>query len=248
MFHTLAFTASATAGGTDVDIPAVYDGYASLQNNHYLLPKDMQVMAAYAQGATITGAKISVPSLRYPALPEVVPVNQAASYGSLAPFCIEPPGMYNILKTDEVAFLTSNTAGAAERHITGLWVGDGNLNIPRGNIITVRFTASITTGNLIWGAGAITLAQGLPVGRYSVVGLDIIGANLIFGRIVFPDRTNKPGIPCRQSLATNPWNYFRYGNFGEFGQFDTVSLPGIEVFGSAAPTTQTGFLDLVKIA
>lgn len=247
MQHILAYTASATAGGTNVDIPGVFDGWASLQNGHYLLPQDMYLQAAYAQGATITGAQVNAPTLRVITLPQIQPLNVAVAPGTLVPFARYWPGAYKISKVDELALNTSNGAGAPERHIGGYCVTDRNLNIPQGDIITIVGTGTITGGNLSWGAGTFTLTTGLPVGRYSVVGIDVIGANLVFARLVFTNGGVKPGCIARQAMNITPWDDFRFGHMGELGQFDSTSLPGIELFGTAAPTTQTIFLDVVKI-
>lgn len=247
MNHVLAYTALAAAGGTNTDIPGVFDGYASLQNGHYLLPQDMWISGAYAQGATITGAQVNAPTLRQITLPQIQPLNVATAPGTLAPISINPPGQFQVRANDELAFNTSNGAGAPERHIAGLWLHDRNLNIPQGQIITIVGTGVITAGNLTWGAGAFTLTTGLPIGRYSVVGMDVVGANLIFARLVFPNGGVKPGCLARQAMNITPQDVFRFGHMGEWGQFDSTAMPGIELFGSAAPTTQTIFLDIVKV-
>lgn len=247
MHHLLAYTASAPAGGTNVDIPGVFDGYASLQNGHYLLPHTLWLNAAYVSGATITGAQVNAPTLRDITLPQIQPLQVGAAPTSLAPISIYPPGMFPVSQTDELALNTSNSAGAAERHIGFYWVADRVLNYSQGKIITIVGTASITAGNLVWGAGVFTLTTGLPTGRYEVVGLDVVGANLMGARLVFPDGGMKPGCLARQTMAINPLPQFRFGKMGSWGQFDTWALPGIELFGSAAPTTQTIFMDVIKI-
>jgi hypothetical protein len=247
MHHLLAYTASVSAGATNADVPGVFDGYASLQNGHYLLPKPLKLLAAYASGTTITGAQVNAPTLRDITLPQIQPLQVGTAPTSLAPMSIYPPGMFDIKATDELALNTSNAAGGAERHIGGYIVGDGSMNIDQGKIITVVATASITAGNLVWGAGSFTLTTGLPVGRYSVVGLDVVGANLMFARLVFPEGGPKPGCLARQALNITPKPEFRLGELGTWGYFDTVSLPGIELFGSAAPTTQTIFIDVIKV-
>jgi hypothetical protein len=40
---------------------------------------------------------------------------------------------------------------------------------------------------------------------------------------------------------------FRGGRMGEFGQFESTAPPILELFGNAAPTTQTIYLDLIPV-
>lgn len=248
MNHLLAFTKSVAAASANEQLPGVFDGWASLSSNlSYLLPQPMRVQGAYAQGATITRAQLVAPTLRAITLPQIQPVEVAAAPASLAPMPFYPPGQNKLQATDEVSINTSNAAAGAERHIAGLFLTDGVLNVDQGDIITISATAAITAGNLAWGPGAFTLETGLPVGRYAVVGMDVVGANLIFARLVFPNGGVKPGVLARQAMNITPKPEFRFGRAGTFGYFETVSQPGIELFGSAAPTTQTIFLDVIKI-
>lgn len=246
-FHLLAFTKTVGAASNFEDVPAVTDGWATLTNGHYILQKDMQLAAAYAQGLTITEARINTPSLRAISLPSLVPVNAAAAPGSLSPYV--DFGDYDplISAIDEIALETSNT-GAGERHIAGIWMKMPSSRIATiGPVFTVRATAAITAGNLVWGEGAFTLQQTLPAGRYQVVGMDVVGANLIFARLRFPEQGPLPGVLARASFAVTPWNAWRMGRFGLFGEFQSTAPPLLQLFGSAAPTTQTLYLDLVKV-
>lgn len=245
-FHILANTKAGTAGATNEDIPAVFDGWASLQNNHYLLPQDMWLSAFYGQGTGLSAAQVNAPTLRRVTLPQISALNPTAAPISLAPVNILPPGQFKISKTDELEIDLSNTDAGSQRYITLSWVTDGNLNITPGEIWPIKATATITAGNLVWGAGQFTLTTGLPAGRYDIVGMDVIGANLIGARLVFPNGGMKPGVLARQTTAIIPHEIFRRGRMGLFGSFDTYAPPGIELFGSAAPTTQTIWIDVIK--
>lgn len=247
MFHILANTKAGTAGATNEDIPAQFDGWASVSaNNHYLLPRDMMLAAFYGQGTGISNAQINAPTLRQIALPQISALNPTTAPISLAPINVLPPGQFPIKATDELEIDASNTDAGSQRYITLTWVTDGNMNVNPGQIIPIRATASITSGNLAWGSGVFTLSQALPAGFYDIVGMDVVGANLIAARLVFPQGGVKPGVLARQTTAIIPHEIFRRGRMGLFGSFDTYAQPGIELFGSAAPTTQTIWLDVIK--
>lgn len=247
MFHILANTKAGTAGATNEDIPAVFDGWASVSgNSHYLLPIDMWLCASYAQGTGLSGMQINAPTLRQISLPQISALNPTAAPISLAPINVLPPGQFRINKTDELEIDISNTDAGSQRYIALQWVTDGNVNFSPGQIIPIKATATITAGNLVWGAGTFTLTTGLPAGLYDVVGMDVIGANLVAARLVFPQGGMKPGVLARPTSAIIPHEQFRRGRMGVMGSFDTYAMPGIELFGSAAPTTQTIYMDVIK--
>lgn len=247
-FHLLAFTSLQAAGAAFADVPGIQDGYATLQNSHYILQQNMEVTHAYSQGATQTEARINTPDLRAVSLPSITPIQAAAAPGDLPGLCVYNEWKPPIKAIDEVAVETSNGAGAPERQIVGLWVRPPGGRMPQmGPVFTVRATASIVLGNLVWGAGSFTFQQTLPAGRYQVIGMDVIGANLIFARLRFPMQGPLPGIVCRQAVGDIPWQHWRLGRAGLFGEFESTAPPTIELFGTAAPVTQTIYLDLVKV-
>lgn len=247
-FHTLAYTSDQAFGVQNTDTPGVFDGYASLQNNHYLLPEDARLGAAWAGGANISAARLNCPSVRVISLPNFSPLNVGAAVVTTTPLVNYMPYGLRLPAVDEIAVETSNTAGAGTtRQNVALWAHDGNMNVPQGEIITVRATAAVTGTAFVWNPGVFTLVQTLPRGRYSVVGFDVVGANALLARLVFPMGGRKPGVVARATHGIVPNNLFRGGNFGEFGQFEQTALPSFELFPSAAGTTQELFLDLVKI-
>lgn len=248
MFHLLAYTKSVAAGSQNEDIPGVTDGYATLVNNHYVLSKDLRLRLAFAMGANITAARINSPSLRAIALPHICPLEVSATVTDV-PNIADYQNFLPILpRIDEVAVETSNSSGTAERHVVGLWLDDvaSRPALP-GPVFTVRGAASITTGNLVWGEGSINLESTLPAGRYQVVGLDVVGPNLVFARLRFPEQNMLPGVLARTSQSQNPFPQFRVGRLGMFGEFESIAPPLLQVFGTAAPTTQIVYLDLVKV-
>jgi hypothetical protein len=245
--HVLAYTASVPNGVANSDTPGVTDGWASLQNNHYLTPQDSRIIAAIAIGATIQRARVVSPTIRAIILPHIQPVNVGAGVVTPTPFCRYFPGGYLVRSVDELEVDVTQGAGVAERETVGLWLGDGIMTVPAGDIYTAHLTASVVTTPNAWGSGSMTFEAGLPKGLYSVVGMSVVGANVLLARLIFPTAGRRPGCPGQSSFGIVPDMFFRQGNMGEFGQFVHTAPPLLELMSAVATTTQDIFLDLIKI-
>lgn len=248
MYTLVAYTKNVAAGSTYEDVPGVTDGYATLVNGHYIFQRDFRLRYAYAQGPNITAARLNAPALRSVALPHIVPL-EVGSAPSDQPAVVDYRNFMPIIpKIDEIAVETSNNGAAAERHIVGLFLEEPGSRPPLpGPVFTVRGTAAIVSPAFVWGEGSITLEAALPAGKYQVVGLDVVGANLVFARLRFPDTTLLPGVVARQSQANGPFERFRFGRSGLLGEFESIAPPTLQVFGTATTTTQVVYLDLVKV-
>jgi hypothetical protein len=247
MMHLLAYRIASAGGVTNQDVPGVTDGFASLQNNHYILQADWFIRWAAAFGVNLTNARINTPRLRTISLPSIQPVETAVTPGNLPGISWFDGGMLKIAAIDETAMEMTDTAGAG--NLSGLvgLVDQLNNNIPAGPVSVLRATATITVGNGVWGQGTFTFDQTLPAGRYAVIGMDVVGANLIGARLLFQGGGPRPGVVARTAVANKPdWNFLS-GYAGNWGEFESTAQPLIELFGNAAPTTQTIFLKVVKI-
>lgn len=245
MNHLAVYTAVQANTAVPAQLAGIFDGYLSLQNSNYLLPVPLRWAGGVGIGATLGRVRANSPTLRTFSLPELSPVNVAAAPASLFPIPLFPTNGPIIPAAEEFGVDTTDTAGA--RQFVLSWFHDGNLNQFPGDMFTVRATAANTTGNLVWTASTITFDQTLPVGKYRVVGMDVVGTNLIAARILFPNGGMRPGVLARQALTTLPSNQTRFGKFGSFGEFSSTALPGVEFIGSAAPVTQQIWLDLQRI-
>lgn len=249
MFHTVAFFGSQGAGALNDDLPALQDAWLTIQNNHFILPEQMKVLMAYGLGATITNARLNTPSFRLVSLPSVQPVEVGAAVPSLPHLAEYRDHEPVVPPIDEFAFETSNGAGAPENHWALVWLQFGNnINSTPGPVFTVRATGTITAVANTWTQGAITLDQTLPAGRYDVVGMSVVGANLVAARLVLPRYKHRPGCLARVAVANDDWNRWRMGRIGRFGDFDSYAQPQLDILANGANTAQTVFLDLVKMS
>lgn len=243
-----AFTGSQGVTATPVALPVVQDNFLSQQGtNSYTQDRASRLYGGYAQGASITQAQVNTPIFRNIGPENLTPVSVGAAILSLFPQNVSPINAPIIPRVDPIQFLTTNGGGGAEQQTGFIWLGDGNIGLGGEEIRTIIATATITAGNLVWGSGSFTLTQQLPAGRYRVVGLDIVGANLLAARLVFTNGGMRPGCIARASTAILPTFTFMNGNLGSWGEFESYSQPNIELFGSAAPTTQTIYLQIQQI-
>lgn len=247
-FHLLAYSESQNPGATPNPLTAAQDGWANISTNgNFYLPQALRYAGGYAQGATMVLAQVVTPSLRQIGIPYITPIVAAAAVPSNYPVMIQPDIGPWIPKSDELGVSANNGGGGAEQQTAFLWMHDGNLNIGREPIITVRSATTNTTGNLVWGESGLALDQPLPAGRYRVVGMDAVGTNLLAARLRFPQAGPMPGVLGRATTAIFPNPIFRMGRMGSFGEFDSLAPPMVQFFGSGAPTTQNVYLDLQKI-
>jgi hypothetical protein len=247
MQHLLAFTKLDSAAATNEDIPGVTDGWATLTNNHYILQRPMDILAAYHQNAGATNARINTPKFRSVNIPSVQPVNVSGAPVNVPPLVYFPPTKLNIRAIDEIAWEASNSGAGGVRATAGLWLWDGNATVPAGDLYTVRATATITGVTGAWANGALTFDQSLPAGTFAVVGMDAIGANGVFARLIFQTGGVRPGCIMRPAVTNYMWPFFRMGNCGEWGRFANTAAPLLEVFVTGAQTAQTVFLDLIQV-
>lgn len=249
MFTMCAYQRSQAAAANLVNLSAIFDNFLTLSaaSGNFLLPRSMLWLGGLGLGANISRAQFITPSLRQIFSPEIAPYNVGAAPVSLQPFTYYGSSGPLIPANDDLAFATSNSAGVADQQFGLMFFGDNMTTTPPGNIITVHGTATNAGAAFVWTASTFNFDAVLPARRYAVVGLDVIGANLIGARLVFPESTNRAGCLARQTLATLPNPMFRNGNMGEFGRFNQTSPPGLEILPSAAGTTQQIIMDLIPL-
>lgn len=248
MFHLGAFFLSQPTTAAPVALGTVQDSYLTqATSTAYTLDRPMKLIGAYAQGATMTRAQVNTPIFRNIGPQEIAPVSASAAIASLFPVQVDPQGAPTVPRVDPLQFLTDSGGGAGEDQFGFVWLGDGNTQVSGEEIRTIFATSSITVGNKVWGAGSFSFSQSLPAGRYRVVGMDVVGANLLAARLVPTNGGMRPGCIARASAAILPTNTFRRGNLGTWCEFESFSQPTIELFGSAAPTTQVIRMDVQQI-
>ena len=251
--HTLCLyelTSGATAAAVLKDMPAVIGDPLTINNNHFILTADAYLELAYIFGQTdITDAQLQTPLLRTVAIPKLNPIDIVTAPSNRTPV-INYKKNPLLLKAGEenTIQLSAGTFTSGNSYYAALWIGDGNYAIPRGQVYTVGFTASVVASAGVWSNDPITLANPLPAGTYMIVGLSCYGANLAFTRLWIPGQVWRPGCIAGTVAGFIPPPCFRFGEMGPWGQFVQTAPPSLDVFGTGTTSTQTGFLDLIKVA
>lgn len=251
--HTLcgySLTSGATAAATLKDMIAISGDPLTIVNNHFLPSQLQYVMLAYGFGQTdLSDLQVTTPTLRAVAIPKLYPFDIVTAPSTRTPIVNMSRRPLPVQQTEEVSVqLSATTFTSGNSYYSLLWLGDGNLAVPGGTIYTIGFTASVVATVGAWNNGPITLASSLPPGTYMVVGMTVWGTNLYAGRLWFPGQVWRPGCIAGTVPGFIPPPCFRYGMIGSWGQFVQTNQPSLDVIGTGTTTTQTGELDLIKIA
>lgn len=255
MYHTGAFSFSSanTGAGVFANMGNIADGWLTRNSTtRYFIPTmpargtgNWKLVAAYAQGPTMSVARVVNAKLQQQGFPSIVPVVTGAVVPSLYPLRLFGSRGPEIPVADEFGVQADATAIELQR--AAVWLHDGNFNIAPGPIFPLQFTATLTSVAETWTAGTINLTQLLPPGKYQVVGMDVVAATNHFARLVFSDGGPRPGVLTRAINTTFPTSKFTGGNMGALGQFDSYSVPQLEVLNSAAVSTYNGVLEVIKV-
>lgn len=252
MIHTVVWSAALGINATEVDTAGVTDPTVPKNSaGHYIFDRPMQLLAALPVGANISRARLNVPNLRRIILPYVWPLTTLALPGTNPNFADYRDYPFQLPVSEDIEVDLSNTLGAATENDSMIgWLTDTGIQpVPPGSkIFTMRATATITAVALAWTSGNIVFGQTLPAGTYGVVGLHVQSATAIAARLIFPGYPWRPGVPGSTSIGQRPFFDGRKGLFGVMGQFNTIATPQLELFCTAADTTQVLHLDLVQIS
>lgn len=250
MHHTLAFFNTTAGTLANSDSPAVFDGWATIQNNHFIMNEDMYLLMAAPYADTVTDCQLNLPHWRFVSQPQIAPVIQTwDGPEAINPYMLEPKSL-KIWQIDELQALVTTSGTATNGVLTALWLAPSafTLNIPAGDVYPTRFTAQISGITGRWAQGNITFTQSLPAGIYSCIGMDVIDSGAQLARLRFQDYEMLPGTWVRNgATGTNP-RQFRNGRLGEWGKFKQTAQPSLEIFSAdGSSTAQTGIMDLVKV-
>lgn len=252
----LAFAASNTAGGTNIDTAAISDPQMPRQNSHFLPPVDLYLTEIAVFGDAISDARLVSPSLRLPFLPYLYPLNtvaNSAGFGTdpnIADYRLNP---FRARMLEELELDTSNTKGTASECGAIVFFSTGPLDPPvQGQIFTLKCTASITCVAYTWTSGTLTLGQTLPQGEYTVVGMFCQSATGLAARLIFPGDPMigqwRPGCVAVAAIGNRGPFAGRKNPRGTWGKFKNTALPQLEMFCASTDSSQVVFLDLVKTA
>lgn len=233
----------------NTDIPALTDQVLTIFNNHFLLRKPMQLLAAMAMSTTIERARFDSPSLRYYGNPYIRPVLAAAIPGTDPPidYFLDRPFM--LPSGEEIAIqATSGLATGTEQATVALFLMDQLQSLPGGNFYPVRFTGSTVAVANKWTSQPIVMDTGLPSGQYALLYSELQSASGQFHRWIFDEQVYRPGLPMISAITQQSSKRLSQFPLGVMGTFRNDALPRLEVLCNGADATFEGYMYLQKIA
>lgn len=261
VFTTVAYSESQAASGLTL-YAAVPDEHVTVSGDDITVPTLSQVIAVQCFSANLQAARLVSPSLRrvwnydiFPFLPSGnLLTEQAVNEGGTATYNIEAGQGFCDMHTSPLPLVVSeklnlkmDNGGNAEQGYGIVWLADGPPTPERGEIFTIKATASTTLTANAWTNASLTMEQNLPAGRYRVVGMAAKSAGLVAARLVFVGGTWRPG--CLGKIAYNDKRprLFRYGNLGAWGEFEFDQPPSVDFLSASADTSEEVWLDLIQV-
>jgi len=238
---------SILTGGTLTYFAALDDPHIRVEADNIICPELNHIIAAFACGANLAQARITSPSILALVEHEIVPLNVGAEPLSPVPFSDLAQTPIELVVSEAIRCRMQGGEAAAEDKVCLIWLAEGPVEPVTLPYRTVRATSTTTLTAYEWTNGAITFDQTLPAGKYAVIGMRAESAGLIAARLVFPGYPWRPGCIGLDAAADIDPLRFRFGNMGVWGEFTHDSPPTVDFLSVSADTSETVYLDIVKI-
>jgi hypothetical protein len=246
--HMAAFYATQTASANLATLAAANDGILTLLGNGVVVPDNADLIGAYGAGAGgfLTAMQINNPDFRYVGLPSMPYLNGTLAVPAVPNFNLMNDQPLRISRVNTTLVQTSNSDAAGSIQTASLHLRFQKRAANPGVRYTLRATAAITGVTGSWVNGVLTFDTTLPAGVYEIQGMDAVGTNLLYARLVMQGASYRPGCVARASANNYPIHCFRNGKLGAWGSFASINTPTMDIFVSGACTAQTVWLDLVR--
>jgi hypothetical protein len=247
MFHLAAYNL-ALGVGTDIDVPALTDDILTIQNTHFVLSTQMQLMGGLAYSPLLDRIKLASPSMRQLAAPYMRPIQQGAAGVSNPNMFLFDNNPFVLNPYEEIQLLaTSAIAASTERFVAGLFLSQGKTPVPMGGWTYLRFTSSVAAVANVWTSVTLTWADTLPAGLYSMCLSEHNSATAQFHRWIISNQQPRPGYPSFvNSFSRHPYAISK-GQFGQMGVFRSNDQPRLQVLCTSADATHVGYLAVQRV-
>lgn len=246
MTHACLYSIGPTAGAITFNSMSIVPfGLDVVQNSKFFPPQDMDILAVYVGGATLTAARIQTPLLNQTASLHCRPFNTVALGGNNVNGALFFDNPVHIRQSEGIDVQVSDSAIDTVRAVVIL--GDRNYQKVTGQRIRVRATSSTTVTAGAWTHCPLTFDENLPYKTFRITGLEIQSATGVIGRLSIPGAPWNPGVPCIQAIGSR-LNYDLYQQFGGvLGSFTNLAVPSLDIFCTAADTSAQVFMDLMPV-
>lgn len=140
-----------------------------------------------------------------------------------------------------------SSGGNADAYLL-LWLAEEIRALPSGDSTTVRGTGTATTTANAWTDVDITWDVRLGRGRYAVVAAECVSSNALAFRLKFDSDGFRPGGLTMASTGDKPPKYFsRPSAFGLWGYATEMVMPRLQVLSTAASSSHTLYLKVVRV-
>ncbi|MBP2029751.1 hypothetical protein J2755_000671 [Methanohalophilus levihalophilus] len=259
-FTTIAFYESRAGTTALSNVAGLEDTHVAVNGDNITVPPRWnQLIAAWGGMSNATdvlvAARLSSPSLRKTSLVDLANLEAIAAGGALQPSSPTPIDIFlqravQLVSGEFLNYLQASDGTTAANLCTAVvFLGDGNYGNPYAGrpIQTVRATSSTTLTANKWSACTLTLDQQLESGSYAIVGMRAQSAGAKAARLIMQETPARPGCIAYDSNADIEHPMFRNGNLGVWGTFVHTAIPQVEFLSLSADTSETVFLDIVKI-
>lgn len=248
MHHLAAYTESFT-GTTEDDTTAAADSQLTIQNNHVLPQRPVDLVFWGGASATASRQRLNTPTIGNVTSPFLRDLSVAANFGipqRLASYVDNPMRLEPL---EEIQIFHTHTAAVAEQNYAFLGLMLERIPSPAGRVYTIRGTATGTlTANAWTNVGTITWQNNLPTGRYACIGGTFFSATALAGRFAFENQVWRPGGLGIVGLGNPTDRIFRNGVLGVWGYFFNYAMPQVEMFASAADVSEEVTMDIVRLS
>lgn len=248
-FHVAAFSESVDNAALQAVTPVADTVLPITNTDFFFVPGGLnRVGALYVVGANVTRARLVAPSLLSIAYPEIAPFDRLAEPNSPQAVLDMFDSPLELRSGEQFSIEAAEDAVGASRENALIFFVEGPADPVQGEIITLRFTNADTLTAFAWTNGALTRTDGLPAGRFDIVGMRAESAGLIAARLVLRGEgggTYRPGVIGLDAAGDLDYRRFRRGATGVWGSFDNLTTPTVDFFSASADTSQVVWLDVI---
>lgn len=247
MFHLAAYTKTNLGNTADTDIGALTDDILTIQNTHFVLQQQMNLIAAAAMSATLLRAKLASPSMRQIASPFIRPIIGAVKPAANPNVWVMDYQPFSIPPFEEIQLLATSGVATTEAFTSLIWLQTLNENVPVGNIIPLRFTSTTAAVANAWSSVTITFLDTLPSGVYAMVLSECQSAQAIAHRWIISNQLHRPGFLSFTNLTDRMPDLYAKCQFGVMGRFRSNDLPRLQVLCNGADAAHEGYLYAIRV-
>ena len=251
MFTLAGFYEVQDGAGSFHKLAGIPDQHITVQGDDVRVPKGMTKLIGQAclsnADTSLTGARIETPALRRIVNIDVGVLVNAIVFGNPPESMLHPLSPTPLVEDESMNFFIKSDDSSAATECGLVWFSDGPQQPVNADIYTIRAASAAALAAATWVNSALTFDQVLPVGEYDIVGMRVVGTNLIAARLVFVGMPWRPGVPAVNIDADLDPKWFRYGRMGVLGRFHSTTPPTLDCLG-ITDTSQTVYLDLVKVS